>query len=362
MKNICFVHNVDVVGGAERVSQSIMRALNKQHYNLRLVAPAIGPLITECKQLGVIATTHDLTQPEWRQPLVTYKAYRKWESIIKDFELDIFHTGDLLSARSLLYAAKKNTLKVICHIHFPFKRDFAEWVFKSRAKPDGFIFCSQELQDSIGKMLFELCPDAKQWVVHNGVDVNTFIPSKVNNIKKRIGIIANLQIRKGHDDFLQMAKHLKDDGYDLCYEIIGGDILQAPREPILKEKAQQLGLAQDVTFHGQISNVKEMLQQLDILVCASHEEAFPISILEAMACGKAIVSTNVNGIPEAVIDGQTGYLAPPFSPKLLAEKVKTLLDAPSKIERFGQAGRMRVEQNFSEQQYIAQIESIYESL
>ena len=68
------------------------------------------------------------------------------------------------------------------------------------------------------------------------------------------------------------------------FHIIGGDIMQEPREPLLKQLSKDLNIADKVVFHGQISDVKPILGNLDILVCASYEEAFPVSILEAMVC------------------------------------------------------------------------------
>ena len=74
-------------------------------------------------------------------------------------------------------------------------------------------------------MLREAYPASKQWVVHNGIDVTKFTPIKPRNAVPRIGIIANLQVRKGHEDFLKMAAVLTERGHDARYDIIGGDSL-----------------------------------------------------------------------------------------------------------------------------------------
>ncbi len=131
------------------------------------------------------------------------------------------------------------------------------------------------------------------------------------------------------------------------FDIIGGDILEEPREAFLKTMAEELGLEQSLTFHGQVPDVLSRLNKLDIVVCASHQEAFPIAILEAMAMKKPIVSTNVNGIPEAIEDQLSGLLVEPHSPSHLAVAVSTLIQDENKRQTLAINARARVEEHFN---------------
>jgi glycosyltransferase involved in cell wall biosynthesis len=230
-------------------------------------------------------------------------------------------------------------------------------------QPHAFIFCSQELQDDVGKQLMESCPDSKQFVIHNGVDTEFFTPtSRSDNKLKRVGIVANLQKRKGHDDFLQMAKQVSCEYQNVHFDIIGGDILQEPREAMLKKLSEDLGISQKITFHGQVDNVKELVAALDILVCASHQEAFPVSILEAMASGKAIVSTNVNGIPEAIEHEKCGLLINPHKPNEMSSAVLTLLNDKSLRSKLASNARQKVVNLFSRRSYAESIQNVYREL
>lgn len=364
MKNICFVHCVSVIGGAERVSQAIMRGLDNTENSLYLACPELGELTAECETLQTTPLVHSIHQPDFKQPIKTLQSNAHWKKLINTNKIDIFHTGDLLSTRSLLKTAKKHGVKVVCHVHFPFKRNFAAWVFNKKDFPDAFIFCSQELQDDVGPMLADLCPKSKQWVIHNGVDITKFSPAirEKTSDTIRIGIVANLQLRKGHDEFLQMASTVSQKYPNTHFDIIGGDILQEPREDTLKAKANNLGITDKVTFHGQVSNVKELIDTLDVYVCASHEEAFPISILEAMACGKAIVSTNVNGIPEAIVDQSSGLLVEAKQHEQLSAAVLSVIENSELKKALEQQARARVEENFSEDAFINKINTLYDSL
>ena len=117
-----------------------------------------------------------------------------------------------------------------------------------------------------------------------------------------------------------------------------------------------------MVFHGQLPDVKAQLQKLDIVVCASHEEAFPISMLEAMACAKAIVSTNVNGIPEALEHQETALLVAPHDPAALAMCVNELLSSPRKLELIGTNAKQKVLNNFSSDVFGGKVLKLYSKI
>jgi len=174
-------------------------------------------------------------------------------------------------------------------------------------------------------------------------------------------VYANLQEKKGHLDFNEMASILVAKGLSAEFHIIGGDILASPRQPLLVEKVNTLGLAAFFTFHGQVQNVLPMLHSLDILVCTSHEEVFPISILEAMSVGLPIVATNVNGIPEAIEHNESGLLVEPFSPEQLASAVERLKQNTSEMSRLGSNARERVVQHFSKSAFNQKLRRVYKN-
>jgi glycosyltransferase involved in cell wall biosynthesis len=361
--NIGFVHSVAALGGAERMTEALVRELPRELYKSFLLCPESGAMPELFSTMNIESHYFDFIQPSLSSPFKTLKGRKLWIQAIEKLELDILHTADLVCTRTLLSAAKSKNVPVVCHIHFPFKKTFSDWVFKNLPKPSAFIFCSQELQNDVGEQLAASCPQAKQVVIHNGVDTNFFTPINKPPVKqKRIGIVANLQQRKGHEDFLKMAEIVSRAYHDVHFDIIGGDILQEPREPYLKKVTAELGLLEQVTFHGQVDNVRELIGNLDILVCASHQEAFPVSILEAMACGKTIVTTNVNGIPEAIENNQCGILVNPHKPAELAEAVLSLLKAPQEAAILAENARKKVVNNFSRAAYAQSIQSLYETL
>ena len=116
-----------------------------------------------------------------------------------------------------------------------------------------------------------------------------------------------------------------------------------PERGALETRIAQLGLGDRVHLLGFRTDIPELLAGCDLFVLPSLFEGLPLSILEAMAAGKAVVATAIGGNDEAVVDGVTGLLVPPADPEALADALRTLLREPERRRRLGEAGRRRAE-------------------
>lgn len=104
------------------------------------------------------------------------------------------------------------------------------------------------------------------------------------------------------------------------------------------------------------------MKECDIFCLPSLSEGFSSAILVAMASSLPVIATQVGGIPELVIDGETGFLVPPNNVSQLAEALSQVLESESLRRRMGQAGRRRVERNFMLQRKLDQTEQLYLTL
>ena len=139
--------------------------------------------------------------------------------------------------------------------------------------------------------------------------------------KPLVGIVGRLNPIKRHTDFIEAAKIVLQQHPGACFLIIGeGDLHQE-----LKHQAQQLNISDSVLFLGHCENVLELISLLDVLVLCSYSEGCPVSILEGMASAKAIVATEVGGIPELLSDNETGLLVPAYSSEALAQAIVKIL-------------------------------------
>ena len=176
--------------------------------------------------------------------------------------------------------------------------------------------------------------------------------------------VGRLVAFKGFDDLIDACAQLARSRIDFVCDIIG----DGPLRETLQAKIEQLDLSSRVNLLGSLSQgaVLEKLQAADIFALASTTDAqgatdvFPTVILEAMASARPVVSTRLAGIPELVVDGQTGMLAPPGDSTALAHALEQLLRDPELRLRFGHAGRARIEQHFRIEQTVAPLMEMLE--
>jgi glycosyltransferase involved in cell wall biosynthesis len=194
----------------------------------------------------------------------------------------------------------------------------------------------------------EGCPAAKIRVVPNGVDTERFRPRVADRAFRQalrlpadaptVAIVAALRPEKNHELFLRAAALVHEQLPEARMLVVGNGV----RRAALEQLSAELGLSKTVRFLGTRHDVPEILAQVDVVALTSHMEANPVSILEAMACGKPVVATRVGSVPESVRDGQTGYLVEPGDAAALAERLLLLLRNPQQAAAMGAAGRQHV--------------------
>jgi glycosyltransferase involved in cell wall biosynthesis len=133
----------------------------------------------------------------------------------------------------------------------------------------------------------------------------------------------------------------------------------------LRQRTRALALENHVDFVGRVphEDVPRLMQQFDIFVMPSVcREAFGVAAIEASSCELPIVASNVGGVPEAVLDSETGILVDPLNPVALAEACIELIDHPSLRCAMGKAGRQFVLDRFRAEDTGAKMETLYNSL
>ncbi len=175
-----------------------------------------------------------------------------------------------------------------------------------------------------------------------------------------IGTVANLVPLKGYPYLLQAVASLIQKFQNLWMVSVGGGDADYQNE--LLSLAKDLRIADRVRFVGFQPCGRQWIPLFDLFVLPSLEEAWGLSILEAMAEGKAVVASAVGGIPELVLEGVTGRLVPPRSPESLAIAIEDLIMRPEERARMGRAGRERVLRYFSLRQQVEGLQNIYTRL
>lgn len=198
-------------------------------------------------------------------------------------------------------------------------------------------------------------PDLPHALIPPAIDVDFFRPDRTlsNPVEAagtaqrplRILSVGRLHWKKGYDDALMAVRRLTDRGIHCEYRIIGGgDYLEA-----VAYARHQLGLADQVHLMGSLprKEVREQLAWADVLLHAAVSEGFCNAVVEAQAMTLPVVSTDADGLPENVDDGQTGFIVPRRNPNALADRLAQLAADPSLRTRMGTAGRQRAVEYFN---------------
>lgn len=205
-------------------------------------------------------------------------------------------------------------------------------------------------------------------IIYNGVVLEDFERPDTESLAGELGIspndlvlteIANLHPYKGHDDLLRAMASLLPRHPNLKAILPGRDQGMRAR---LEEMIRELKLEDNVILMGERRDVARILALADIVVHPSHTEGFSNSILEGMTAGKPLVVSDVGGNPEAVIDGENGYIVPAKDWRALAEALDKLIATPALRARMGAASRRRIETEFSMARMIERFSAWYEEM
>ncbi len=188
------------------------------------------------------------------------------------------------------------------------------------------------------------------------IDLGLFNPDRFSDKKKSkpiMSYIGRLVEGKGIENILEAVKILGD--YKLIIFGIG------PLENKLKAMTQELNIEDKIEWRGFVpyNKVPEALSQIDVFVYPSWHEGFGRAIMEALAMEKAVVATNIGGIPDLIKDGKNGFLVAPNNSQELALKIQELLENKELREKFGKAGREWVSKNFEWNEGIKKFANLF---
>lgn len=173
-----------------------------------------------------------------------------------------------------------------------------------------------------------------------------------------VGVVANLYPVKNHAMLVRAAAQLAARWPCVHWVFIG----EGAERPALEHAAREAGIADRVHLPGHVAHEPGLPGIFDIAVLASREEGFPNYVVEAMAAGRPIVATQVGGVADAVVEGETGLLVPSGDAERLAAGVATLLREPSLQVSMGAAGQRRARERYHADVVMRTLGRLYEEL
>lgn len=348
---------------------------------LLVTGPSIGPegdLMAQGRA-GAIATCLVPSLRRAIHPLHDRSALRSLRKVIREFEPDIVHTHSAKGGLLGRLAAYQERVPVIVHtVHgAPFHP------YQSMVARNAFRLCETlaskwcDRMISVADAMTDLMVNAKVAdrekfrTIYSGMDVEPFLHAKSYRESVRrshgiepdeivIGKIARLFHLKGHDDLLAAASAVTQACPRIRFLLVGDGILREK----LEKRIAELKLGRHFIFTGLVppSEVPKMIGAMDALVHTSYREGLARALPQALISGIPVISYDVDGAREVVVNDETGFLVPAGDTPQLAARIIQLATNPDARLTMGETGRERFTDQFRHQSMTRDIRALYAQL
>lgn len=363
---ICLASLAPFVGGAEVAMERLATGLLRNGHEVVLALGNNGEAATRFRKAG-LRCVH-LSMPftdKWTWPRYWWRR-TQFCSFLSEERVEILHCNDLPSFQLPGDAAGRLGITKICHHRYVFEGPAISWFTKPGA--DCHIFVSHALRNDLQTAWPALQGEPCE-VVHDGLEIPEEVGASArNNFRMKMSLPAEKTIvlfagqiipRKGVQDLLRGWSLLSEQVQTVAQLTIIGDDLAGQGAYLneMRQLADKLNIAAD--FRGFQKDVNPWLSVAEVVVVPSHVEPLGNATLEAMAHGCPVIGCSVGGIPEMIVERQTGLLVPPQSPESLAEALKELIVDRHLRETMGRNARQRSKECFSLEAHVRSIENIY---
>jgi glycosyltransferase involved in cell wall biosynthesis len=364
--SVLYFSNESVRAGAEEHILTLLRGLDRKYFRFHLVCPP------ECAE----KLRPDLPADVEVLPLCLSKPHQvgaalRLARILRERRVDILHSHLFYS--SLFASPIGWVCRVPVIIETPHLREaWRHGWLKGSFVIDRFVgrFVDQYIAVSEANARYlvhqKALPARKVVIIRPGVDLKGFDTSRrpPAGLRKSLGFAED-------DPILLVAGRLEPQkGHRVLLDAMPSILSKLPRTRLvclsegslraeLESHAGRLGLRGSVRFVGYQPDIRDWLASADLSVLPSFFEGLPAIAIESLAMEKPVVATDVDGTPEVVLDGKTGFLVPPGNPASLAEAICRLLVDAGLRQTMGRAGRQWVVESFGQERLLRQTTECY---
>jgi len=309
------------------------------------------------------------------------KALKKIKEIITEFKPDIVHTHASKAGAIGRKAAFDMNVPVVVHTFHGHvfnsyfgkaKSELFKLIERKLAQKSTGIVAISDLQKKELVNTYKIASENKVNVIPLGFDLQKFnhnLSEKRKNIRKKfqisedqiaVAIIGRLAPVKNHSLFLKTVIKLKGKTRKkLVFFIVGDGELRAE---ITKKVNDLIKMDIDIRMTSWIRDISQFNAGMDIICLTSNNEGTPVSIIEAQASQVPVVSTNVGGVTDVMIDNETGYIVPKNNARIFADKLLILIENEALRNEMGQKGWSFVKERFHFERLVKDMENYYKEL
>lgn len=363
-------------GGTEGQVLNLVRRLNRSEFDLQSAClRKEGDIIKEFEKLDFPITEFQIKNLYSPGTIMQQLRFARF---MQKQQIQIVHSYNFYSNVFTIPAAKIAGIPVILAsirdrgIYLtPAQKKVQKWVC---GMADKILVNAESIREW---MLEQGYAATKIEVIKNGIDLSRYTKVKGGSkIREELGIpesapvillLSRLNAQKGVDDFIDAAVEVNKTHPDIRFLIVGAKLHYAngvfsedtQYSKDLQKKAEAYGIGNRVIMTGLRKDVPEILAEAAISVLPSYSEGLSNTLLESMAAGIPVVTTNVGGNPELILDNVNGFLVPVKSPQLLAQAMIRIIDDPMLALRFSQQTRIMATENFSLEKMAIDTQKLY---
>jgi len=372
IKVMHLTNNIGYASSVERLILMLAEKMDKSRFDLSIVSLTEPERVSQTFLESARALASNTDVIPWKRSKPFARSIIKLVSLIRKHNINILHTHEVRTNLVGLIAARLTGIKVVASVH-GWVMDTVPYLWKIYQHFDRRVITlfdhimvgSHFLRNEIIKLGMS---SSRVTTIHNAIDTASLdVTSSPMNFRRKynlnsgdmlIGTVGRISKEKGHKYFLEASKMVLKDFPVAKFLIVGEGELRSE----LEQFAEEIGIADNVIFTGYYKNLSEVLAAIDLFVIPSLTESLPLVVLEAMAAGKPVISTDVGGIPEVVIHGKTGLLVGPRKSVEMANSITLLLKNSEVMFDLAKNGRQLVYDEFSEKRFVGKTESLYSHL
>jgi L-malate glycosyltransferase len=372
--NVLFIIDSFEQGGSERQALQLVRQLHGSG-QCRVHLACLqnrGSLRTDADQIG-IGEIHEYPLNSFYDLNFVKQLYRL-RRFIKEHDIDVVHTHCFYT--NIFGMTGAFLAGVPARVTSKGETDGFRTPMQKRAERVAFRLAHRVIANCLvvqNQLIKEGVSPAKIIQHYNGLDLDRLkvLPGlrpddalaasglPLEPARRFVTILANLHNPvKDHPMFLRAAARVRSAVPDAAFVIAGeGELMGS-----LRELATQLGIERDVFFIGRCDKVATLLFASDVGVLSSKAEGFANAILEYMAAGLPVVATDVGGVREAIVEGDTGFVVPAGDDQKMAERIIEVLGDTQRGRNMGQQGKLIVAEKFASEHHLRNTLELYDEL
>ena len=358
--NILYLTNHLNIGGISSYVLTLATGMKERGHNV-YIASSGGQLLPRFSSLGIIY----IPLPIKTKSEVSYKVFIskfKLARYIKEKNIEIIHANTRVTQVLSFLIQRTSGIPYVSTCHGFFKKRLFRRIFPCWGNK--VIAISESVKEHLIRDFKVKEEDIR--VIHSGIDVDRFRDERRETREQRkkalglgegplIGMIARLSEEKGHTYLIKAMPEVISRIPQAKLLIVGEGRMRRQ----LVNLTQEMGLEKSVFFLPSLMYTQEVLSCMDLFVLPSLKEGLGLALMEAMACGLAVIGSDVGGIKSLIQDRYNGLLVKAADSRELSDAILELLQNPDQAKSLGNNARIFINQNFPKEKMLSETEKVY---